>query len=96
MNVTNITPMPRSRRQYKRRPSNAEIIRDPYGRWWARDLGSRNGIRVNGHRVGEQLIAPNDVIQVSNFSLRLLRRQSAASTEAATRRPVTSEPSRSR
>ena len=51
---------------------HAEIIRDPFGRWWARDLGSRNGIRVNGRRVSDQLIAPRDVIQVGDFSLRLL------------------------
>lgn len=42
------------------------------GRPRLRDLGSRNGIRVNGHRVaGSEPVAPGDDIRIGNVRLRL-------------------------
>ncbi|MCX5660662.1 MAG: SpoIIE family protein phosphatase [Planctomycetota bacterium] len=46
---------------------HAEIYVDPFGRWWVRDLKSRNGTLVNGQAVAEHVIAPTDVIQVDEF-----------------------------
>lgn len=46
---------------------HAEIYVDPYGRWWVRDLKSRNGTLVNGQPVAEQVLGPTDVIQVDEF-----------------------------
>jgi sigma-B regulation protein RsbU (phosphoserine phosphatase) len=51
---------------------HAELIHDPFGRWWVRDLGSRNGIKVNGLKVGEQSVGPADIIRVGKYELRLM------------------------
>lgn len=48
---------------------HAELFKDPYGRWWVRDLGSRNGTRVNGVKVQEHLLEPTDILQVEDFTL---------------------------
>ncbi len=47
------------------------MVRDPFGRWWIRDLGSRNGTHVNGARITESVIKPGDLIQVGEFALTL-------------------------
>jgi len=49
---------------------HAELFKDPYGRWWVRDLGSRNGTRVNGQKIQEHLLEPTDILQVEDFTLR--------------------------
>ena len=48
---------------------HAELFRDPFGRWWIRDLTSRNGTFVNGQRVTERVLAPGDIVQVGACSL---------------------------
>jgi serine phosphatase RsbU (regulator of sigma subunit)/pSer/pThr/pTyr-binding forkhead associated (FHA) protein len=48
---------------------HAELVCDPFGRWWVRDLGSHNGTLVNGQRVTEQLLKPGDALQVGEFTL---------------------------
>jgi len=50
---------------------HAEIIHDPFGRWWIRDLGSHNGTLVNGDRIREHLLKHGDLVQVGEFSLAL-------------------------
>jgi sigma-B regulation protein RsbU (phosphoserine phosphatase) len=50
---------------------HAEIVRDPFGRWWIRDLGSRNGTHVNGARVTESVVKPGDLIQLGEFAITL-------------------------
>src|SRR5438105_585872 len=50
---------------------HAELVRDPFDRWWVRDLGSRNGTRVNGVRVSESILQPGDVLEVGDFVLSL-------------------------
>lgn len=50
---------------------HAEIVHDPFGRWWIRDLGSHNGTLVNGQRIKEHLLKPGDLVQVGEFSLKL-------------------------
>lgn len=49
---------------------HAELFKDPFGRWWVRDLGSRNGTRVNGVKIQEHLLEPTDILQIENFTLR--------------------------
>lgn len=50
---------------------HAEMFSDPFGRWWIRDLGSRNGTIVNGKRTEEHLIEPGDTIQIEQFTITL-------------------------
>ncbi|MEZ0265001.1 MAG: SpoIIE family protein phosphatase [Phycisphaerae bacterium] len=50
---------------------HAELVQDPFQRWWVRDRQSRNGTRVNGHAVRESLIRPGDVVQIGEFLLAL-------------------------
>jgi sigma-B regulation protein RsbU (phosphoserine phosphatase) len=48
---------------------HAEIFRDPFGRWWVRDLGSRNGVKVNGERVTERVLQPGSSFQLGGYRL---------------------------
>jgi serine phosphatase RsbU (regulator of sigma subunit) len=50
---------------------HAELVKDPFERWWVRDLGSRNGTRVNGAKVTEAIVQPGDVVEVGDFALSL-------------------------
>jgi serine phosphatase RsbU (regulator of sigma subunit)/pSer/pThr/pTyr-binding forkhead associated (FHA) protein len=50
---------------------HAELLRDPFGRWWVRDLGSRNGTVVNGTAVAESPVGEGDRIHVGEFVLLL-------------------------
>ena len=51
--------------------SHAELLRDPFGRWWIRDMGSKNGTVVSGIRVQERMLRLGDVIEIGPFTLRL-------------------------
>src|SRR4051812_14625025 len=46
---------------------HAEVFRDPFGRWWVRDLGSRNGVKVNGERVTERVLQPGSAFQLGQY-----------------------------
>jgi sigma-B regulation protein RsbU (phosphoserine phosphatase) len=59
---------------------HAQFYRDPFRRIWIRDLGSRNGIKVNDEKVSERLIEPGDVIRVGQFRLQV--RLEAGASEA--------------
>jgi serine phosphatase RsbU (regulator of sigma subunit)/pSer/pThr/pTyr-binding forkhead associated (FHA) protein len=48
---------------------HAELFTDPFGRWWIRDLGSRNGTVVNGTLVKEQMLKPGDRVQIEEYTL---------------------------
>lgn len=50
---------------------HAELFRDPFERWWVRDLDSRNGTRLNGVKVGKSLVHPGDLLQIGDFQLSL-------------------------
>jgi serine phosphatase RsbU (regulator of sigma subunit) len=50
---------------------HAELRRDPFGRWWIRDLGSRNGTVVGGVGVQERMLRMGDVIEIGRFAIRL-------------------------
>jgi sigma-B regulation protein RsbU (phosphoserine phosphatase) len=51
--------------------SHAELVHDPFGRWWIHDLGSTNGTYVNGRVVVEQMLGGGDSIGIGEFTLRL-------------------------
>lgn len=51
---------------------HAGLYKDPFGRWWVRDLDSTNGTMVNGDRVRDRALTPGDVIKVGDYTLRLL------------------------
>jgi serine phosphatase RsbU (regulator of sigma subunit) len=59
---------------------HTEIVRDPFGRWWIRDLGSRHGTVVNGAKISEQVLTERDEIRIAGFRIGI-------------RSPTTSEPS---
>src|SRR5438067_4289415 len=50
---------------------HAELSPDPLGRWWVRDLQSRNGTWVNGRRVEERLLLTGDVVRIAEHSLKI-------------------------
>src|SRR6478735_3120415 len=51
---------------------HAEISRDPFGRWWIRDLGSRNGLKVGANKVAEHLLSKGERVRVGCFIVHLL------------------------
>lgn len=48
---------------------HAELIRDPYDRWWIRDLGSQNGTKFKGERLTERLLEDGDTVRVGKFHM---------------------------
>jgi sigma-B regulation protein RsbU (phosphoserine phosphatase) len=46
---------------------HAEVICDPFGRWWIRDMSSRNGLILGGRRVTERAIRDGDQFQIGDF-----------------------------
>jgi phosphoserine phosphatase RsbU/P len=58
---------------------HAEFVQDPSGRWWVRDLGSRNGTRVNGRSVPEAAISGAEQIKIGPYVLRFLRKDDGVS-----------------
>jgi pSer/pThr/pTyr-binding forkhead associated (FHA) protein len=41
------------------------------GFWWIRDLGSTNGVKVNGVRVDKKLVQPGDTITIAKRNFRV-------------------------
>ncbi len=50
---------------------HARLSQDPFGRWIVEDLGSRNGVLVDGRPIKACPLGPNDAITIGNFTLRL-------------------------
>ncbi len=50
-----------------------EVVRDESGRWWVRDLASRNGTAVNGQQITAHLLTFGDVIQIEDYTLTFVR-----------------------
>src|SRR5690348_2483556 len=48
---------------------HAEMFIDPFGRWWIRDLQSRNGIYVGDRKVTEWALKPGDQVQIGDYTL---------------------------
>ena len=63
---------------------HARIYQDNYGRWIIEDLGSQNGVIIDGERIKSQVILPDRQISIQPFTLRLLEE---SSTQSA---PITS------
>ncbi len=51
---------------------HAELVRDPFQRWWLRDLDSHNGTYINGERITETVLHGDDVVQIGEFTLQLI------------------------
>jgi general secretion pathway protein E len=61
------------------------------GGWMIRDLGSRNGTRVNGARISEQELQNGDTVQVGRVNIRFIDPQGAVAhpgPRAVERRPA--------
>lgn len=50
---------------------HAELVRDPFQRWWLRDLGSHNGTYVNDQSITEAVLHAGDVVRIGEFTLHL-------------------------
>ncbi|MHC4336682.1 MAG: SpoIIE family protein phosphatase, partial [Planctomycetota bacterium] len=48
---------------------HARMFRDPFGRWIIEDLGSRNGVVINGEPVEAYAVLPGESISIGSFSL---------------------------
>ncbi len=48
---------------------HARIFQDPFQRWLIQDLGSRNGVKVDGQRVDVCAMIPGQKVQVGPFAL---------------------------
>lgn len=48
---------------------HAEMFRDPFGRWWIRDLGSTNGTTIGSEPVQERVLSPGDRIALGDYTL---------------------------
>lgn len=51
---------------------HAELVRNEAGQWVIRDLASRNGTRINGQPITEQVLGKDDTIEIGRFQLRIL------------------------
>ena len=63
-------------------------LRPKDGRWQVRDLGSSNGLRINGRKSSGGWLAPGDVVSIGTS--RFIIQMDAAATEAATAAPKAS------
>jgi signal transduction histidine kinase len=50
---------------------HARIYQDPFGRWIVEDLGSHNGVLVDGQRVKAHVVWPGQKIGISHFTMSL-------------------------
>ncbi|MBN1441884.1 MAG: AAA family ATPase [Planctomycetes bacterium] len=57
------------------------------GRWFIEDLGSRNGLFLNGERIEREALSPDDEIRIGNFVLRFAG-GGASSPEGAGAQPT--------
>ena len=61
---------------------HAEIFSDPFGRWWVRDLGSRNGVYLDGQRVSERALRAGDTLRIGEFGVVLEQPESKRTKSA--------------
>jgi sigma-B regulation protein RsbU (phosphoserine phosphatase) len=70
---------------------HAEMFLDPFGRWWIRDLGSRNGIYVGDRKVNEWALRPGDSVQIGDYMVVYESGQAPATASATLSTLHTSE-----
>lgn len=69
------------------RSGTRSLFQDPFGRWIIEDLGSHNGIWIDGHRTPAKALVSGECVSIGPFSLTLsdpLDRQIAADARALT------------
>ncbi len=52
---------------------HARIYQDPFGRWVVEDLGSHNGVLVDGNRIKAHAVSPGEKMMIAAFTLSLLQ-----------------------
>ncbi|MHC4639977.1 MAG: FHA domain-containing protein [Planctomycetota bacterium] len=52
---------------------HARIFQDPFGRWIIEDLGSQNGIFVEGQQIRAHAVLPSQQISIRPFTVSLLQ-----------------------
>jgi phosphoserine phosphatase RsbU/P len=62
---------------------HAEILHDPFGRWLIHDLGSRNGLKVDGDRVPEHALLPKVKVRLDKYTLQYSQMLPANSVETS-------------
>ncbi|MEX2214998.1 MAG: SpoIIE family protein phosphatase [Phycisphaeraceae bacterium] len=50
---------------------HAELVRDPFGRWLIRDLGSRAGVKIRGERVKQASLRFGQSFELGKYELKL-------------------------
>ena len=48
---------------------HALVYRDPFGRWMVQDLGSRNGVMVDGQTIKQQPLRPGETFRIGPYAL---------------------------
>src|SRR5207248_9422587 len=71
---------------------HAEVFRDPFRRWWIRDLGSRNGIRLDGERISERALIDGDTLQLGEYEVIFIESTSIKPPEATDTPPLELSP----
>jgi pSer/pThr/pTyr-binding forkhead associated (FHA) protein len=49
---------------------HARIYQDPFGRWVVEDLGSHNGVLVDGNRIEAHAVSPGEKMMIAALLLR--------------------------
>lgn len=50
---------------------HAELVRDPFGRWIIRDLGSRSGVKLRGGMVKQSVLRYGEQFELGKYELKL-------------------------
>ncbi|MHC4618087.1 MAG: ATP-binding protein [Planctomycetota bacterium] len=62
---------------------HARIYRDPFGRWIVEDLGSHNGVLIEGQRITAHVVLPGQEINILPFLLSLSEESDQLTTTGA-------------
>lgn len=70
---------------------HAELLCDSLGLWSIRDMGSVNGLSINGRGTPTGVLAAGDVVQIGGYELQVQRIEASRSLEAPGRSRMTSD-----
>ncbi|MBW1870724.1 MAG: FHA domain-containing protein, partial [Deltaproteobacteria bacterium] len=69
-------------------------IRDKGGAYIVKDLGSSNGTKLNGKKVGEEVLRPGDVIMMGTVQVRFEGPNESSNKKKPAKRPARRQPSK--